>query len=186
MSKETSGDSAHKGSSLTPQGAEGGMRPPGEPLGGASPEDESLRASKGALGELAMPKIKKDSYSRARGGNSKILDVVCASCESEVVIYQKDGKGGLRRLYFDRTYLPDNVGDSLDKRPDKTHETLACPHCKTVIGNKTVYKPEKRDAYRLIPGTYRQEKRLVKIKPEQEEKRSHPQDSPHTTLPDES
>lgn len=86
-------------------------------------------------------KLKKDKYSKARGGKSKLLDIICSRCKTHICFYQKDGPGILKRMYFDRI-----EGVTL-------HDTkLVCSSCKQILGTKMVYEKENRLAYRLFVG----------------------------------
>ncbi len=85
--------------------------------------------------------MKNDTYRKARGGYSRILQLSCASCGHNLFRYQKDGPGILKRLYLDR--MQDY--SSADK--------LSCPKCKAVLGIKIIYKKENRPAYRLFVGS---------------------------------
>lgn len=89
-----------------------------------------------------MKKLKSDKYSRSRGGNSKLIKIICSSCNKELLNYQKDGIGNLRRLYVDRIHENFNSKD------------LRCKNCKNLIGVLIVYKKENRPAYRLVSGTF--------------------------------
>ena len=80
-----------------------------------------------------------DTYSQARGGWSRILEISCEKCTGHVCFYQKDGPGPLKRMYIDRM---------LDARPSSP--TLLCPRCGHELGIKTVYAKENRLAYRLF------------------------------------
>ena len=88
-----------------------------------------------------MYKFKSDKYQKARGGTSRVLDVMCEGCGSHVAYYQKDGPGLLKRMYVDRFI------DVLPKGSD-----LICDSCERVIGNLVEYKKENRPAYRLYAG----------------------------------
>lgn len=97
-------------------------------------------------------RVKNDGYRRNRGGNSEILDISCTGCDSRVLIYQKDGPGHLKRCYLDRiVYQPES--DNLD---DET--LLKCPGCNQLIGTRMIYKPENREAYGLVPGSFSKKK----------------------------
>lgn len=83
--------------------------------------------------------MKNDSYSKARGGWSRILEVLCEGCGSRLCFYQKDGPGALKRMYVDRMIGLKPQGDE-----------LLCSDCARVLGMKIVYKKENRPAYRLF------------------------------------
>lgn len=84
-------------------------------------------------------KIKNDSYQKARGGHTRMLDITCEHCGQHVCFYQKDGPGNLRRMYIDRI---------INGKPSK--EQLICDNCKRVLGVKITYAKENRLAYRLF------------------------------------
>lgn len=86
-----------------------------------------------------MYKIKYDQYRDSRGGYSRILDIKCEHCNSHVCFYQKDGPGGLRRMYFDRMI-------DLQSNDD----FLSCKSCGRVLAMKINYEKENRLAYRLF------------------------------------
>ena len=88
--------------------------------------------------------FKRDGYARSRGGTSVWLVISCGSCDTPLLLYQKDGPGRLLRLYLDRIFVP----------ADLPHADLACPHCQTVMAVSFVYLPEDRPALRLIPGRW--------------------------------
>lgn len=93
--------------------------------------------------------MKRDIYSRARGGWSRILDIRCENCSTHLCYYQKDGPGHLKRMYIDRM-INFTTSDS----------ELACKNCSTSLGVKTVYKKENRLAYRLFAGAVK--KKIIK------------------------
>ena len=53
--------------------------------------------------------FKKDKYKTARGTHSRLLNLFCRVCGEKILVYQKDGPGNLRRLYFDRILFPKNL-----------------------------------------------------------------------------
>ncbi|OIO07268.1 hypothetical protein AUJ35_02430 [Candidatus Falkowbacteria bacterium CG1_02_41_21] len=95
--------------------------------------------------------FKSDRFKKNRGGYSRWLSLSCEKCKNQLMIYQKDGPGILKRLYFDRIVSPDDLKDK---------EKLECKECKTVLGIRTIYKKESRPAYRLFAGAI--EKKIVK------------------------
>ncbi len=96
-----------------------------------------------------MYKIQSDKYRKARGGSSRVLDVVCEGCGKHVAYYQKDGPGLLKRMYVDRF---------IDVKP--TGDDLSCEGCDRVLGKLINYKKENRAAYRLFVGAIT--KKIVK------------------------
>ncbi|MBI1833761.1 MAG: hypothetical protein HYR90_02955 [Candidatus Andersenbacteria bacterium] len=85
--------------------------------------------------------MKNDKYRKARGGHSRILQLSCSNCGKELFRYQKDGPGILKRLYLDRIL---DYSTAANK--------LMCPKCNEVLGMRTIYKKENRQAYRLFTG----------------------------------
>ncbi len=83
--------------------------------------------------------MKNDKYSQARGGWSRVLDIICEKCAKHVCYYQKDGPGPLKRMYIDR--IIGNVPVS---------KILECPSCGHELGVQITYKKENRPAYRLF------------------------------------
>lgn len=50
--------------------------------------------------------VRKDKYSKVRGGSDKFYIISCVKCQNEIFIYQKDGPGHLLRMYLDRFVAP--------------------------------------------------------------------------------
>ena len=90
-------------------------------------------------------KLKHDKFRKSRGGYSRLLRLVCEKCEAPLFMYQKDGAGTLKRLYFDRII-------SEPYQVVRGKNDLVCAKCKTLIGIRMMYKKEKRPAYRLFAG----------------------------------
>lgn len=88
-------------------------------------------------------KLKNDRYRRVRDGQTKQLQIQCASCGEIVCEYQKDEHGQLLRMYLDRILNP---------TVDVTGASLKCSHGH-ILGVKIVYAKEHRPAFRLVPGS---------------------------------
>lgn len=88
-------------------------------------------------------KLKKDKYSKARGGTSKLLDIICTNCKSHVCYYQKDGPGLLKRMYLDR----------ITEYSCENKKNFDCLTCGKILGAKIIYEKENRFAYRLFVGS---------------------------------
>ena len=88
------------------------------------------------------PKFKDDKFKKSRGGYSRWLLIYCEKCNAQLLIYQKDGPGILKRLYYDRILAP----------LVRSGKTLVCKKCKAILGVSVIYKKEKRPAYRLFAG----------------------------------
>ena len=100
-----------------------------------------------------MRKIKKDSYYRSRGKVFKVLRICCAKCDSEVMLYQKDGNGYLHRLYLNRILAPEEIAQLQDnpKLKQKDLNNLFCKNCGNIIGIPMLHR-EGRLAFRLVSG----------------------------------
>ncbi len=93
-------------------------------------------------------KLKKDKYKTARGKYSRLLNLSCRICGNFVLIYQKDGPGNIRRLYFDRIFHPQNMVN-LESKSLSSVNILKCQNCKEEIGTPYLYKKEKRKAFKI-------------------------------------
>lgn len=87
--------------------------------------------------------LKSDKYKKARGGSSRLLEIVCVKCKVRVCLYQKDGPGMLKRLYLDRMMEPS---------APLTIKELRCSSCQAALGMYMIYEQEQRPAYRLVLG----------------------------------
>ena len=98
---------------------------------------------------------KKDRHSKARGGNSRFLDIFCSSCNNHIALYQKDGPGALLRMYLDRIFAPPAlVALQYRSSGKKDIPTLQCPKCRVLIGTPMIYELENRLAFRMVRGTF--------------------------------
>lgn len=98
-------------------------------------------------------KLRRDRFMSSRGGTSAFYNIYCAHCRRWILLYQKDGKGNLFRLYLDRIHAPEYLA-SLHQAVGKSSkfQGLACSHCNASIGVPMIYKREDRPAFRLVPG----------------------------------
>ena len=87
--------------------------------------------------------LKSDKFKKARGGPSRLLEICCAKCGARVCLYQKDGIGLLKRMYFDRM---------IDPTSPISEKTLVCTKCGAHLGNAMIYEKENRPAFRLELG----------------------------------
>mgnify|MGYP001604765282 CR=1 FL=1 len=85
--------------------------------------------------------FKKDRFQKARGP-SKLLQIICSSCNHLICLYQKDGPGLLKRIYLDRI-------QDLSEFPKQ----LICSNCHKILGTQYIYEKENRLAYRLVLGS---------------------------------
>jgi len=89
---------------------------------------------------MARPIFKNDKYKRAREGRTRLLETFCATCSASICLYQKDGSGGLRRMYLDRM---------LHSHVSLLGKALVCSNGH-ILGMRVIYKKENRPAFRLI------------------------------------
>lgn len=87
-------------------------------------------------------KFKNDIFKKVRGGYSRLLEIRCRKCEEFICYYQKDGPGGLRRMYLDRMFEP---------TVPVSKKALSCSE-EHILGMKIIHEKgkEKRPAFRLF------------------------------------
>ncbi len=103
-----------------------------------------------------MRRVRKDKYLRDRGNVFKILQISCARCNKEIMLYQKDGRGMLHRLYLNRILAPENLACLQDTVESANElERLIC-ECGNIIGIP-MYHWEGRVAFRLINSTFKKQ-----------------------------
>lgn len=104
------------------------------------------------------PKLKRDEFQRRRGP-PQLLAIHCSSCGKKVATYQKDGPGSLKRMYLDRIFEPKDLANlQTSARKPSDYGPLLCPDCKAQLGSPSVYEPEKRLAFTMIPGKVKPKK----------------------------
>ena len=100
-----------------------------------------------------MPRIKfkNDRYKKARAIFSRMLMISCVKCGQQILQYQKEGPGSLKRVYLDRIHAPDQLaGQERSELSDL--KPLHCDKCQEMLAIPYRYKREGRLAYRVIPG----------------------------------
>jgi len=106
-------------------------------------------------GYYNMVKMKNDRYRKARGGKAFMIKLFCL-CGAEVLHYQKDGDGKLKRCYLNRIFGPAHI-EKLQHDPTysdpKNVPPLVCPICGTVIGVAILHF-DGRVAFRLRQGFF--------------------------------
>ena len=107
--------------------------------------------------------FKKDKFQRIRGKYSRLLNILCRRCDTEICVYQKDGSGNLRRLYFDRIFSPPKL-TNLDSKLLSKIPVLKCPWCTEDLGVPYVYKKENRKAFKLYQDALVKKMRKLKQK----------------------
>ena len=91
-----------------------------------------------------------------KGGISRILAICCGRCGTQVVVYQKDGIGKLKRCYLDRILDPPALA-ALESDPviisPKAMSRLTCTKCANVLGVPTRHHTG-RLAFHLLPSAF--------------------------------
>lgn len=105
-------------------------------------------------------KLKNDRFKKNRGGYSRLLDICCEGCDRHLCLYQKDGPGVLKRIYFDRIYDSKEYGN-LENLSFKKLPQFICKNCGRLLGVPIEYKKEKRLAFRLFQGAVT--KKIIKL-----------------------
>jgi hypothetical protein len=105
--------------------------------------------------------FRKDKYKGARGTHSRLLNLFCRICGEKILVYQKDGPGNLRRLYFDRILSP-KKWTNLESRSLNATPTLTCPKCKEGLGTPYIYRKENRKAFKVYQDALI--KKIIKLK----------------------
>ncbi len=93
--------------------------------------------------------FKRDKYRKARGDYSRLVNLYCRTCGNLLAVYQKDGPGNLRRLYFDRIFWPEKL-TNLQKKPLSKISPLKCSRCNELIAVPYIYKKENRKAFKVF------------------------------------
>ena len=96
---------------------------------------------------------RQDKFTEARGGWSTLLSIFCARCKTEVLLYQKDGPGELKRMYLDKIIAPDALANKVATYSVISGmNELSCPNCNSLMGIPMVYEKESRLAYQVAEG----------------------------------
>lgn len=99
--------------------------------------------------------MRQDRYMRARGGKAKMVHIICAKCGEEVLSYQKDGIGFIKRCYLNRIMGPEKWAGLKDDQSiiePKNMTNLTC-ECGNIIGTPMRYI-DGRLAYRMDKGSF--------------------------------
>ncbi len=102
-----------------------------------------------------MVKMKNDKYRKIRGGKAFMIRLFCL-CGAELLHYQKDSDGKLKRCYLNRIFGPENFEKLQYDRGStdpKNIAPLTCATCKQVIGMPIVHH-DRRIAFRLRQGFF--------------------------------
>jgi hypothetical protein len=102
-----------------------------------------------------MRPLKKDQYYRSRGSISATWLISCTGCDNELLVYQKDGRGVLKRAYLNRIRAPEQLARLQDVCATASElHPLICDACHSLIGTPMLHW-EGRLAFRLILGSWR-------------------------------
>jgi predicted RNA-binding Zn-ribbon protein involved in translation (DUF1610 family) len=96
-----------------------------------------------------MEIFKNPNCRRVRG--SHVLEVTCAHCRQFIASYQKVGESGFVKMYNDRI-----IEGTIDF--SQYHGALFCPSCGERIATRYITKPDKKEAYRLVPSAFNKKK----------------------------
>jgi len=95
--------------------------------------------------QFIMIIYKNPNCKKIRG--SHILEVNCAFCKHYIATYQKVGESNFVKMYNDRI-----IEGSVDF--SKYHGAIFCPNCGERIATRYTTKPDKKEAYRLVPSAF--------------------------------
>lgn len=101
----------------------------------------NFRERKG-IGDEDSLMYKNPNYKKVRG--SHILMVSCGHCKTDIVKYQKKGRGNLLRLHINRI---------IESEVDFSKH-LNCPSCDELIGTKITLKRGNKEVYKMIRSNY--------------------------------
>lgn len=79
---------------------------------------------------------------------SHLLLVSCGYCKTDIVKYQKVGRGNLLRMHIDRI-----IKGSID-----FSKSLNCPNCGKELGIKITLKKENKEVYKMNRSTFNTKK----------------------------
>ena len=96
-----------------------------------------------------MDIYKNTNCKKVRG--SHILEVTCAHCKQFIASYQKVGESNFVKMYNDRI-VEGTIDFSL------YHGAIFCPGCGERIATRYITKPDKKEAYRLVPSAFNKRK----------------------------
>jgi hypothetical protein len=82
---------------------------------------------------------------------SHVLEISCAYCGCLIAHYRKVGESNLVKMYNER--ITDGTIDFSQR-----HGALFCQGCGERIATRYITKPDKKEAYRLVPSAFRKKK----------------------------
>lgn len=90
---------------------------------------------------------------------SRFLNLFCGRCGEHLVLYRKEGSGGLLRLYLDRISGPETAIARWKQAARKPElPPLICSKCENLVGVPMGRESGNRPAFRLIKGSFRRKK----------------------------
>jgi hypothetical protein len=87
------------------------------------------------------------SYDRFPQGRKKLsirVEINCVNCKTTQFEYQKENNGPIDKVFFDSIH---------DKPEVKNSKEFRCVNCEKLLGNRFVFGPERRLAFRMYPGS---------------------------------
>ena len=92
-----------------------------------------------------MEIYKNSNCKKVRG--SHVLAVSCAHCKCLIANYQKVGESNFVKMYNERI-----IDGTIDF--SQRHGALFCPSCGERIATRYITRPDKKEAYRLVPSAF--------------------------------
>ena len=90
---------------------------------------------------------------------TRLFKLFCAICNAYILIYRKEGSGGLLRIYLDKILEPKQNSDMKVIIDKDTFPSLLCPKCSHLIGIPILHGTKKRPAFRLIKSAFRRKEK---------------------------
>lgn len=92
--------------------------------------------------------LKYENSSSRKIKGSYILLVTCGNCKTDIVRYQKLGKGNVLRMYINRI-----IESSIELTDD-----CICPNCGKLLGTRVSLKKDSKEFYKMIRSTFNTKK----------------------------
>ena len=88
---------------------------------------------------------------QTKNRNNHVLAVTCAYCKTLIAHYQKVGESNLVKMYNHRI-----IDGALDF--SQHHGAIFYPNCNQRIATRYITRPDKKEAYRLVPSAFNKKK----------------------------
>ena len=96
-----------------------------------------------------MERYSNPGCRKIRGAH--LLEVSCARCGAYIATYQKVGESNFVKMYTER--IVEGFADF-----SRSYGALFCPGCGERIATRYTTKPDKKEAYRLVPAAFHKKK----------------------------